>query len=174
MRVVLIFDQGLAGAGGKSNPNVGLEIAKGGIGTALMLKPHFDKIDANVFATLYCGNQYFLNHEEEVINKMTAMINKIKPDMVVCGPCFNFIDYAKMCAKLAYNISKTTDISVVTMMSDDNTETIAELKDKISIIKMPKKGGVGLSDSFEDLIKWMKLKYENSEELSELEKKICY
>lgn len=174
MKVVLIFDQGLAGAGGKSNPNVGLEIAKGGIGSALMLKPHFEKIDANIFATLYCGNQYFLDNEQEVINKMTAMVKKINPDMVVCGPCFNFIDYAKMCAKLTENISSKTDIPVVTMMSDDNAETISEFKDKISIIKMPKKGGVGLSDSLEDLTNWMKLKNENSEDLSELEKKICY
>lgn len=174
MKVVLIFDQGLAGAGGKSNPNVGLQIAKGGIGSALMLQPHFDKIDAKVFSTLYCGNQYFLNNEQEVIDKMTAMVKKINPDMVVCGPCFNFIDYAKMCAELTDNISQTTDIPVVTMMSDDNADTIAKFKDKISIIKMPKKGGVGLSDSFEDLIKWMNLKYENSGELSELEKKICY
>ena len=37
MRIVLIFDQGLAGAGGKSNPNIGLTLAKGGIGSALML-----------------------------------------------------------------------------------------------------------------------------------------
>lgn len=174
MKVVLIFDQGLAGAGGKSNPNVGLEIAKGGIGSALMLKPHFEKIDANIFATLYCGNQYFLNNEQEVIDKMTAMVKKINPDMVVCGPCFNFIDYAKMSAKLTDNISSKTDIPVVTMMSDDNADTISEYKDKISIIKMPKKGGVGLSDSFEDLVNWMKMKYENSAELAELEKKICY
>ena len=34
MKVILIFDQGLAGAGGKTNPNVGLTATKGGIGFA--------------------------------------------------------------------------------------------------------------------------------------------
>lgn len=174
MKVVLIFDQGLAGAGGKSNPNIGLELAKGGIGSALMLEPYFQKIDAKVFATLYCGNEYFLNNQDEVVNKMTAMVKKINPDIVVCGPCFNFIDYAKMCAMITESINNNTDIPSITMMSDDNAETISNYKDKISIIKMPKKGGVGLSDSLEDLANWMKKKYEKSDSLTELEKKICY
>ena len=120
MKIVMIFDQGLAGAGGKSNPNQELAIAKGGIGSALMLKPHFDKVSANIVATLYCGNEYFLKNEREVVVKMTKMVEKIKPDMVVCGPCFNFEDYALMSAEIAKSIEENTDINVVAMMSKEN------------------------------------------------------
>lgn len=115
MKIVMIFDQGLAGAGGKSNPNQELAIAKGGIGSALMLKPHFDKVSANIVATLYCGNEYFLKNEREVVIKMTKMVEKIKPDMVVCGPCFNFEDYALMSAEIAKSIEENTDINVVAL-----------------------------------------------------------
>lgn len=165
MKIVMIFDQGLAGAGGKSNPNQELAIAKGGIGSALMLKPHFDKVNANIVATLYCGNEFFLNHEKEVIIKMTKMVEKINPDMVVCGPCFNFEDYALMSAEIAKNIEENTDINVVAMMSIENEETIKNYKDKIDILKMPKKGGTGLSDSFDNLANYIDSKI-NSKEIN--------
>lgn len=155
MKIVMIFDQGLAGAGGKSNPMQELAIAKGGIGSALMLKPHFDKVGANIVATLYCGNEYFLTHEKEVVIKMTKMEEKINPDMVVCGPCFNFEDYALMSAEIAKSIEENTNINVVAMMSKENEETIKNFKDKIDILKMPKKGGTGLSDSFDNLANYI-------------------
>lgn len=161
----MIFDQGLAGAGGKSNPNQELAIAKGGIGSALMLKPHFDKVKANIVATLYCGNEFFLNHEKEVVIKMTKMVEKINPDMVVCGPCFNFEDYALMSAEIAKSIEENTNINVVTMMSKENEETIKNYKDKIDILKMPKKGGTGLSDSFDNLANYIDSKV-NSKEIN--------
>ncbi|MBP2016089.1 GrdB-related putative oxidoreductase [Anaerococcus degeneri] len=151
MKILLIFDQGLAGAGGKSNPNQDLAIAKGGIGSALMLKPHFDQVSANIVATLYCGNEYFLNHKKEVVIKMTKMAEKIQPDMVVCGPCFNFEDYALMSAEIAKSIKENTNLNVVAMMSQENESTIEAYKDKIDILKMPKKGGTGLSESFDNL-----------------------
>lgn len=163
MKIVMIFDQGLAGAGGKSNPNQELAIAKGGIGSALMLKPHFDKVNANIVATLYCGNEFFLNHEKEVVIKMTKMVEKINPDMVVCGPCFNFEDYALMSAEIAKSIKENTDINVVTMMSIENEETIKNYKDKIDILKMPKKGGTGLSDSFDNLANYIDSEVNNKE-----------
>lgn len=159
----MIFDQGLAGAGGKSNPNQELAIAKGGIGSALMLKPHFDKVSANIVATLYCGNEYFLKNEKEVVIKMTKMVEKIKPDMVVCGPCFNFEDYALMSAEIAKSIEENTDINVVAMMSKENETTINNFKDKIDILKMPKKGGTGLSDSFDNLANYIDLKINGKE-----------
>lgn len=174
MRVVLIFDQGLAGAGGKVNPNVGLTLAKGGVGSALMLEPHFEKIGAEVLATLYCGNQFFNEHQDEVVKKLTAMVQKIKPDVVVCGPCFNFADYAKMAAMVTDSIRVNSDIPVVTMMSAENAELINEYKDKISIIKMPKKGGVGLSDSFDNLAHWLDYKLNQPSKLLELEQHVCY
>lgn len=167
MKIVMIFDQGLAGAGGKSNPNQELAIAKGGIGSALMLKPHLDKVNANIVATLYCGNEYFLNHEKEVVVKMTKMVEKINPDMVVCGPCFNFEDYALMSAEIAKSIEENTDINVVAMMSKENEETIKNYKEKINILKMPKKGGTGLSDSFDNLANYIDSKVNKKEILRE-------
>lgn len=174
MKIVLIFDQGLAGAGGKSNPNVGLQAAKGGIGSALMMESHFKKIDANIIATLYCGNEYFDNHSDEVVTKMTAMCKKLNPDFVVCGPCFNFPDYARMAAMISANILQNTDLKSCAMMSKENDAVISEYKDKTPIVKMPKKGGTGLNDSYQDLCDLIINTVNNSTELQTVKDRVCY
>ena len=174
MKVVLIFDQGLAGAGGKSNPMAPLKAERGGIGSYLMLKAHLEKIDADVLATLYCGNEYYLANKKEVILKMTAMVKKLNPDIVICGPCFNFLDYAQMSANIAKTVKEKTGIGSITMMSEDNIETIEKFKKDIPIIRMPKKGGTGLNESLDHLIKWMDYYYRNNPDLNKLESVICF
>lgn len=174
MKVVLIFDQGLAGAGGKTNPNCELTAVKGGIGSALMLQPHFAKIGADVIATLYCGNEFFLNNENEVITKFTAMVKKLNPDFVVCGPCFNFPDYAKMAAMVSSMILENTEVKSCAMMSQENGDIIETYKNKTPIVKMPKKGGAGLNDSIDNLCKLMKAIVENSDNLEKMKSEVCY
>ena len=174
MKVILIFDQGLAGAGGKVNPNVGLTAVKGGIGSALMMESHFAKINANVVATLYCGNEFFLNNQDEVVTKFTAMVKKLNPDYVVCGPCFNFPDYAKMAAMVSANILEKTDVKSCAMMSKENADTIEQYKDKTPIVIMPKRGGTGLNDSFDALCELMQKTVDNAADLEEVKKKVCY
>ncbi len=174
MNIVLIFDQGLAGAGGKSNLNVGLTAVKGGVGSALMMESHFEKIGAKVAATLYCGNEYFLNNQDEVVTKMTAMVKKVKPDFVVCGPCFNFPDYAKMAAMISASVLENTEFKSCAMMSVENGDTIANYKDKTPIVKMPKKGGTGLNDSFSDLCDLIQATVQGSGELESIKQRVCY
>lgn len=174
MKVVLIFDQGLAGAGGKVNPNLSLTAVKGGVGSALMLEPHFKEIGAEVVATLYCGNEYFLNNQEEVVLKMTAMVKKLNPDFVVCGPCFNFPDYAKMSAMISACINERTTLNTCAMMSIENQSIIDEYKDKTMIVKMPKKGGTGLNESIQSLCSLMDASINHPEKVDEVKAKVCY
>lgn len=174
MKVVLIFDQGLAGAGGKVNPNLSLTAVKGGVGSALMLEPHFKEIKAEVVATLYCGNEYFLNNQDEVVMKMTAMVKKLNPDFVVCGPCFNFPDFAKMSAMISASIVEHTTLNTCAMMSVENADTIEQFKDKTMIVKMPKKGGTGLNDSIEALCSLMDAAVNHPEKKDEVKSKVCY
>lgn len=173
MKVILIFDQGLAGAGGKSNPNVPLTAEKGGIGSYTMLEPHLKKIGAEVIATLYCGNEYYLNNKEEVITKMAAMAKKLNPDFVVCGPCFNYLDYGNMAANVSAKILEKTDVKSCAMMSEENVDTINEFKTKTPIIKMPKKGGTGLNESIDHLCEYVDAVV-NNQNIEEVKNKYCY
>ncbi len=152
MKIVLFFDQVQAGLGGKERPDLPLGIEKGGIGAAHMLQPHLDKFDAEVVATLYCGDGYFQEDEQLNAKKLTAMVKKIGPDAVICGPAYNYKGYAHMAAVTAQMIQDKTDIPVLTAMSDDNSDTISQYKDKINIVKMPKKGGTGLNQALENIV----------------------
>ncbi len=174
MKIVLIFDQGLAGAGGKSNPHVGLNAQRGGIGSSLMLQPNFDAIQAEVVATLYCGNEFYKENKEEVVTKLAAMVKKLNPDFAVCGPCFNFPDYAEMAAKTAAVIIDKTNIKAVAMMSEENKDVIAEYAGKVPIVKMPKKGGTGLSGSIENLCSLLQAMYSKSADCERIQKEVCY
>lgn len=153
MRVLLFFDQTQAGAGGKERPDVELAVEKGGIGSYHMFESNLKDIDATVLATMYCGNGYFFDNEEEVKRKISGLTKKLKADIVLCGPCFNYHDYAKMSAILAKHIEETTDAKAVAMFSKESDDVIAEYKDDVTLIKMPKKGGTGLRDSFSNMSK---------------------
>ena len=47
------------------------------------------QVDGHVTACLCCGNGTFLADPEEVSRKLCAMVNKLQPDVVMCGPAFN-------------------------------------------------------------------------------------
>lgn len=100
---------------------------------------------------------------DEVSRKLCAMVNKLKPDVVMCGPCFNYLNYGKMAARIAYDINQNTSSKAIAAMSDDNQETINEYKDKLCIIKTPKKGGIGLNESLEGMCVLAKALYQEKE-----------
>lgn len=156
MRVLLFFDQTQAGAGGKERPDVELAVEKGGIGSYTMFKPYLDEVGGQVLATMYCGDGYFFKNEEEVKRKVTGLVDKLQADIVLCGPCFNYNNYARMSAILADEIENQTDAKAVAMCSKENEDVIEEYKEQVKIIKMPKKGGTGLTQSLQNMSKVLK------------------
>ena len=124
-------------------------------------------------ACLYCGDGTYLKNPDEVSRKLCAMVNKLKPDVVMCGPCFNYLNYGKMAARIAYDINQNTSSKVIAAMSDDNQETINEYKDKLCIIKTPKKGGIGLNESLEGMCVLAKALYQEKE-IEEIKEKFCF
>lgn len=151
MKIIMIYDQIQAGAGIKDNHDVPLGAKKEAVGPAIMMEPFLKKVDGKVVACLYCGDGTYAANPDEVSRKLVAMINKLKPDVVMCGPCFNYLGYGKMAARVAYDINQNTDIPALAAMSEENEETIAEYKDKVHIVKTPKKGGVGLNESLDGM-----------------------
>lgn len=173
MKVVMIFDQIQSGLGTKDDKMLPLGGKPEAIGPAIMMAPFLKSNDIKISACLYCGNGTYLENPEEISRKMCAMVKKLKPDYVICGPAFNFVDYAGMCAKICLDINSNTDIPAVAAMSKENEATISNYKDKIDIIETPKKGGFGLNDSLENICKYVKLKFDG-EDVSTLKDKICF
>ena len=168
MKVLLFFDQTQAGAGGKERPNVELAVEKGGIGSYHMFERFAKEVDAQVLATMYCGNGYFFDNEEEVTRKIVGLTKKLNADVVICGPCFNYADYAHMSAIIAKAVEANTDAKSIVVCSEENETAINGFKDDVTIVKMPKKGGTGLNESLKNMMQIAKAKVNNEAIDSEL------
>lgn len=173
MKIIMIYDQIQAGAGTKDDKMVPLSAKKEPLGPAIMMEPFLKKVDGKVIACLYCGNGTYLANPDEVSRKLCAMVKKVNPDVVMCGPAFNFTDYASMAARVAYDINQTTDVPAFAAMSVENGETIKEFKDKLNIVITPKKGGTGLNDSLNNMCKLAK-SLVNKEDVTALTNEICF
>lgn len=173
MKIVMIFDQIQSGLGTKDDTMLPLAGKKEAIGPAVMMAPFLKEVDGHILACLYCGNGTFLENPDEVSRKLCAMVSKLKPDVVICGPAFNFADYAKMCARVAYDINTTTDFKAFAAMSKENEETINNYKDKLMIVETPKKGGFGLNDALRNMCRLAKEINDNND-TSDLAKQICF
>lgn len=151
MKIVMIFDQIQSGLGTKDDTMVPLTGKKEAVGPAVMMQPFLKETDGHVMACLCCGNGTYLADPDEVSRKLCAMVKKLQPDVVICGPAFNYADYAAMCARVAYDINRTAGVKAFAAMSQENGDVIAEYKDKVVIVKTPKKGGMGLNDSLKHI-----------------------
>ena len=98
MKIIMIYDQIQSGAGIKDDHDIPLGAKKEAVGPAVMMEPFLKKVDGKVVACLYCGDGTYLKNPDEVSRKLCAMVNKLKPDVVMCGPCFNYLNYGKMAA----------------------------------------------------------------------------
>ena len=110
----MIYDQIQSGAGIKDDHDIPLGAKKEAVGPAVMMEPFLKKVDGKVVACLYCGDGTYLKNPDEVSRKLCAMVNKLKPDVVMCGPCFNYLNYGKMAARIAYDINQNTSCLLYT------------------------------------------------------------
>jgi len=173
MKLVLILDQIQAGAGGKEHADEPMHAKAGPIGSAKMFESIFKELDIKVIGTLYCGDAYYAQNTKEVQAKMVGMVKKLQPDAVLCGPAFNYEGYAKMAAELTYQIQEQCAIPVVAACSQENESVIQEFKDKIHIVKMPKKGGIGLTDSLKNMSTILYKMYKK-EDIKNLKETNCF
>ena len=141
---------------------------------AVMMQPFLKEIGGHVMACLCCGNGTYLADPDEVSRKLCAMVKKLQPDVVVCGPAFNYVDYAAMCARVADDIIRTTGVKAFAAMSQENGAVIEAYKDKIMIVKTPKKGGAGLNDALKNICRVAKAMTDDDPGLSKLKGEVCF
>ena len=173
IKIIMLFDQIQSGLGTKDDKMVPLGGSKELLGPSIMLQPFLKEIDAKIVACLYCGNGTYNENPEEVSKKLCDKIEKLNPDIVICGPAFNYADYANMCAKVSYEINKKTSVKSFAAMSVENEETISKYKDEILIVETPKKGGVGLNDSLKKISLVAKKLYDN-EDIAKIKDELCF
>lgn len=155
LKIVMIYDQVQAGMGTKSDDMLPLGAKNISIGPSVMMERFLKDFDEKVIACFYCGTGTYYNNKQEISRKICDKLEQLKPDVVICGPSFDYRDYSQMCAELATEISKRS-IPVLAAMAEDNEEVIRNYKEKICIVKCPKKGEADLNSALRNICRMAK------------------
>lgn len=173
IKIIAIYDQIQSGMGTKDDKLLPLGGKNVPIGPSIMMEPFLKQIGAKVVACLYCGTGTYLNNKEVVSKKLCDMVQKLHPDVVICGPAFNYKDYAQMCAEITVSINKSTDVSTFASMSAENEEIISKFKERIHIVKCPKKGEAGLNNALQNICQVVKMLAEQDSNIGNF-KEYCF
>lgn len=174
MKVIVLLDQIQSGLGGKEKSDTELGGKKLAMGAADTIDKDLKKQDSLVMATFFCGTKYYEENSKIVQGKITRMCQKMKPDILLVGPTYDYADFAKMACEVGSAVQNNSDIPVVAMVAEEkNVNTLAKFKDQLDIIKMPKKGGTGLQDSIDHGIELCNRKV-NKEDTSDFISEYCY
>ena len=130
-RVVHYINQFFANIGGEEMAHVAPELREGFVGPGLAFNQAW-KGEAEIVATIVCGDSHFAEHEKEAKAQILAWVKEKKPDLFIAGPAFNAGRYGYACANVALAVKEELGIPVLTGMYKENPG--ADLKDKILII----------------------------------------
>jgi len=146
IKVVHYINQFYAGIGGEEKADYPVELRKGEvIGPGVAFKSAFGD-NAEIIATIICGDEYFQSAMGNVILKISEWIKELNPDVVVAGPAFNAGRYGTACACVCSSV-QGTDIPAFTGMYKDNP-AVRTYKDRICIFPT-KNSAAGMKDAVE-------------------------
>lgn len=118
-RIVHYINQFYAGIGGEEKADYQPEIREGIVGPGDALKKALGA-DAEIVATVICGDSYFASNIEKATADIIEMIKKYKPDAFVAGPAFNAGRYGTACGAMCEAVSKQLGIPVISGMYPEN------------------------------------------------------
>ncbi|SKC92954.1 glycine reductase [Maledivibacter halophilus] len=119
IRVVHYINQFFAGIGGEEKADIPPELREGVVGPGMALNKAF-KGEAEIVATVICGDSYFNENLEEAKEKVLGMVKKYNPDLFIAGPAFNAGRYGAACGTICKAVEESLEIPVVTAMYVEN------------------------------------------------------
>lgn len=118
-KVVHYINQFFAGIGGEEKADIRPELRDGVVGPGMALNQAL-KGEAEIVATIICGDSYFNENLEEAKTEIMDMIKKHNPDLFIAGPAFNAGRYGVACGTIAKAVKDTLNIPVLTGMYIEN------------------------------------------------------
>lgn len=118
-RVVHYINQFFAGIGGEEKADIKPELREGVVGPGMALNTAMNE-EAEIVATIICGDSYFNENLEEAKNEIIEMVKKHKPDLFIAGPAFNAGRYGVACGTIAKAVNDELGIPVLTGMYIEN------------------------------------------------------
>lgn len=119
IKIVHYINQFFANIGGEEMAHVKPEVREGFVGPGMGLDKLF-KGEAQIVATIICGDSYFNENLEEAKAEVLEMVKKYEPDLFIAGPAFNAGRYGVACGTIAKEVEEKLNIPVLTAMYQEN------------------------------------------------------
>ena len=118
-RVIHYINQFFGGIGGEEKADITPEVREGVVGPGMGLNGAF-KGEAEIVATVICGDNYCVANQEAVVGVIADAIAKYKADAVIAGPAFNAGRYGMACGGVCAGVANTCKVPVLTAMFPEN------------------------------------------------------
>lgn len=144
IKVVHYINQFFAGIGGEEKADHKPEVREGVVGPGMALNGGF-KGEAEIVATVICGDSYFSENTEEAQKEILEMVKKYEPDLFIAGPAFNAGRYGFACGTISEVVQNELGIPALTGMYEENPG--ADMFKKSVYIVSTKDSAVGMRDA---------------------------
>ena len=141
IRVVQYINQFFAQIGGEEKADIPAELREGPVGPGLAFNQAWGD-EAEVVATIICGDSYFNENLEKAQAEVLEMVKSQNPDMFIAGPAFNAGRYGVACGTIAKAVQDNLNIPVLTGMYVENPG--ADMFKKDVYIVSTKKSAAGM------------------------------
>ena len=118
LRVVHYLNAFFGGLGGEEEAHTPLSVQPGPIGPGRLLEQALAG-HGQVSATLICGDGYFAEHEEAVVEHVRTHWHTLRPEVFIAGPAFRAGRYGLACGRLCLEAERL-HIPAVTGMQIEN------------------------------------------------------
>ena len=149
LKVVHYINQFFAQIGGEEKADYPAELRVGEVvGPGMALTQQFGD-DAEIIATIICGDSYFNENLEKAKADILAWVKEQAPDVFVAGPAFNAGRYGVACGTIADAVQEELGIPAVTGMYVENPGADM-FKTKVYIVST-KNSAAGMRDAVKKL-----------------------
>ena len=119
IRVVHYLNQFFAQIGAEEKGDVGPAVKEGPVGPGRALQQALGE-SAEVVATIFCGDNYFAENQDTVVEELLQLLAEHKPDLLIAGPAFESGRYGIACGGICQAAQKRLGIAAVAGMDEDN------------------------------------------------------
>ena len=149
IKVVHYINQFFAGIGGEEKADHRPEVREEVLGPGMALKAGF-KDEAEIVATIICGDSYFNENLEEAKKEILEMVKKYEPDLFIAGPAFNAGRYGVAAGTIVDAVQNELGIPGLTGMYVENPGV--EMYQKTVYIISTKDSAVGMRDAVAKMV----------------------
>ncbi len=96
VKIIHYINQFFGGIGGEDKADARPTHRAGSVGPGVVLAKHLGA-DGTIVGTLICGDNFFVEHQEEALAELLQMAEGYGADVLVAGPAFSSGRYGTAC-----------------------------------------------------------------------------